>query len=64
MFCQKIGFTIAILLLITIVRAKDFLLGQEAVFTCQVNVFPILNTQDLSKLARERAKELKTARDS
>ena len=55
MFSQKIGFTLAkILFIITIVKAKDFLLGQEAVFTCQVNVFPILNTQDLSKLARER----------
>ena len=43
MFCQKIGFIVAIILLITIVKAKDFLLGQEAVFTCQVNVFPILN---------------------
>ena len=40
MFSQKIGFTLAkILFIITIVKAKDFLLGQEAVFTCQVNVF-------------------------
>ena len=36
MFCQKLGFTFTIILLITIGEAKDFLLGQEAVFTCQV----------------------------
>ena len=41
MFCQKIGFTLTIILLITMVKSKDWILGQEAVFTCQVNVFSV-----------------------